>query len=60
MPLALASFNAGIELGQLAVVGVLLVFVRALRRYERPLAYAFGTVAGFWLIERSLAALGLG
>ncbi len=60
VPLALASFNAGIELGQLAVVCVLLVFVRALRRFERPLAYAFGAVAGFWLIERSLVALGLG
>ena len=60
LPLALASFNAGIELGQLAVVGVLLPFVRALRRHERPLAYAFGALAGFWLIERSLVALGLG
>ena len=59
VPLALASFNAGIELGQLAVVGILLLFVRALRPYERPVAYAFGTVAGFWLIERSLAVLGL-
>jgi len=58
LPLALASFNAGIELGQLAVVALLRVFVRALRRFERPLAYAFGAVAGFWLIERSLAALG--
>ncbi|MEX2207850.1 MAG: HupE/UreJ family protein [Myxococcota bacterium] len=60
LPLALASFNAGIELGQLAIVLALLLFVRALRRYERPLAYAFGALAGFWLIERSLAALGLG
>jgi hydrogenase/urease accessory protein HupE len=60
VPLALASFNAGIELGQLAVVGVLLCFARALRRFERPLGYAFGALAGFWLIERSLAALGFG
>ncbi len=60
LPLALASFNVGIELGQLAVVAVLLVFVRSLRRYERPLAYGFGALAGFWLIERSLAALGFG
>jgi len=60
VPLALAGFNAGVELGQLAVVCLLLVFVRALRRFERPLAYAFGAVAGFWLIERSLVALGLG
>ncbi len=60
VPIALASFNAGIELGQLAVVGLLLLFVRALRPFARPLAYAFGAVAGFWLIERSLVALGLG
>jgi hydrogenase/urease accessory protein HupE len=60
LPLALASFNVGIELGQLAVVAVLLLFVRTLRRWERPLAYAFGTLAGFWLIERTLEALGLG
>jgi hydrogenase/urease accessory protein HupE len=60
VPLALASFNAGIELGQLAVVVVLLVFVGMLRRFERPLAYVFGTLAGFWLIERTLAALGIG
>ncbi|MGH7292307.1 MAG: HupE/UreJ family protein, partial [Myxococcota bacterium] len=57
VPLALAGFNAGIELGQLAVVAVLLLFVRALRRYERPLAYTFGTLAAFWLIERTLAVL---
>ena len=60
VPLALAGFNAGIELGQLAVVAALLVFVRTLRRFERPLAYVFGTLAAFWLIERSLAALGSG
>ncbi len=59
LPLAHASFNVGIELGQLAAVGVLLVFARSLRRHQRPLAYAFGTAAGFWLVERSLAALGL-
>jgi hypothetical protein len=33
--------------------------VRPLRRHQRALAYAFGSAAGFWLIERSLAALGL-
>jgi hydrogenase/urease accessory protein HupE len=58
LPLALASFNAGIELGQLAVVAVLLVLANALRRFEKPLAYAFGSAAAFWLIERTLAALG--
>jgi hydrogenase/urease accessory protein HupE len=60
IPLALASFNAGIELGQLAVVGALLLCARALRRHTRVLAYAFGSLAGFWLLDRSLALLGLG
>ncbi len=59
VPLALASFNVGIELGQLAFVAVLLLFVRSLRAFERPLAYAFGSLAGFWLIERVWLALGL-
>lgn len=60
VPLALASFNVGIELGQLAFVAALLLCIRPLRAAERPLAYAFGATAGFWLIERTLAALGLG
>jgi hypothetical protein len=59
IPLALASFNAGIELGQLGVVALLLVFARVLRAHTRALGYAFGAAAGFWLIERSAALLGL-
>jgi hydrogenase/urease accessory protein HupE len=59
IPLALASFNAGIELSQLAVVGALLLVARVLREHTRALSYAFGSAAGFWLIERSLAWLGL-
>jgi len=60
VPLALASFNVGIELGQLAFVAALRLCIRPLRAAERPIAYAFGAMAGFWLIERTLAALGLG
>ena len=58
IPLALASFNAGIELGQLAVVLALLAVSRVLRRHTRALAYAFGSLAGFWLLDRSLALFG--
>jgi len=65
IPAALLSFNVGIEIGQLAFVGVILL----LRRASRPLlagspgwlepapVYAMGSVAALWVIERSLALL---
>jgi hypothetical protein len=60
IPLALALFNVGIELGQLAFVALLLVagaaFVRAApvaaRRLQPVPAYLIGSLASFWLIER--------
>lgn len=62
VPLALFTFNVGIELGQLAfiaaVLGVLalvnrLTSVAALEQYARPAAcYAIGTLASFWFFER--------
>jgi hydrogenase/urease accessory protein HupE len=65
IPLALASFNAGIELAQLAVVAALssaawatqtsLVHLSATARLRAP-GYAIGALAAMWLIER-LAAL---
>lgn len=64
LPAALAGFNLGVELGQLAFVLAWLgaaALVRALLR--RPIApavrgvavYAIGTLAAFWLIERIAA-----
>jgi hydrogenase/urease accessory protein HupE len=65
VPLALCSFNVGIELGQLAFV----LAVVSLRRALRPLAaagpawlarapaYGIGTLAAYWICERSLALL---
>lgn len=61
--LALAAFNLGIELGQLAFVGACLVAWQLLRRAgvkgqprERlGLAYVLGAVASFWCIERLAA-----
>jgi len=63
IPVALLMFNVGVELGQLAFVAVVLVAVRALARV--PLhwprwtqfapAYAIGTVAMMWTIERVAA-----
>ena len=62
IPLALASFNIGVELGQLAFVAVVLVILSLLRlKHEWPNAikrvpaYAIGSVSAFWLIERVLS-----
>lgn len=65
IPLALLTFNIGVEAGQLAFVATVLATVWALRRLitappiwavQMP-AYAIGTAATFWLIER-IAAFG--
>jgi HupE/UreJ protein len=60
IPLALLSFNVGIELGQigfvLAVLALSLAFAPVLRRLPRWSAavpiYAIGTLAAFWMFER--------
>jgi len=62
IPLALVSFNVGIEIGQLAFV----VAVTVLTAIARPMSlrlpawsrtvpiYTMGTLAAFWMIERAL------
>jgi len=63
IPLALLFFNVGVEIGQLLFVALCLSFAWAFRRLEvvwpkrlEPLpAYAIGTAAAFWLIERTTA-----
>jgi hydrogenase/urease accessory protein HupE len=60
IPLALFAFNVGVELGQLLFVGTLLVALAALRRVLTRLpvwmhampAYAIGTMASFWWLQR--------
>jgi hydrogenase/urease accessory protein HupE len=60
IPLALLFFNLGVEAGQLAFVGVVLVLIAGLRRIRLPAPewtrlatpYAVGCVAMFWVIER--------
>ncbi|WP_295798068.1 HupE/UreJ family protein [uncultured Microbulbifer sp.] len=59
IPLALAAFNVGVELGQLIFVGMVLLLIAALRRRQHwPSAaqkvppYAIGAVSAFWVIER--------
>jgi hypothetical protein len=59
IPLALLSFNIGIELGQIAFIALLLTLVHAVRRFAAipstaavASAYAIGIVAAFWSIQR--------
>jgi hydrogenase/urease accessory protein HupE len=66
IPLALGSFNVGIELGQIAVVLLALAAARAVRgavagggRWWRMIpAYAIGSVAFCWMLERVAVLLG--
>lgn len=66
IPLALLSFNLGIEAGQLAFVGVVLaagaLSTRALPavapRSLRPAVYAMGILSAFWCFERVAVWLG--
>jgi hydrogenase/urease accessory protein HupE len=60
IPLALVSFNAGIEVGQLCFVGTVLVAGALVRRLLpvvatrslRPAVYAMGILAAYWCFER--------
>jgi len=63
IPLALFTFNLGVEIGQLVIVGATLLALAALRRApavveRRTVAasgYAIGALASAWLIERVVA-----
>jgi len=60
VPLALVSFNVGVELGQLVFVALVLLAshgLRALRiRWPQPVvrlpAYVVGSLGAFWLVQR--------
>jgi hydrogenase/urease accessory protein HupE len=60
IPLALFTFNVGVELGQLMFVGSVLLAMAALRRFLSRLpawtrampAYGLGTMAAFWWLQR--------
>lgn len=60
VPIALLTFNLGVEAGQIAIVmvalGVLALIGRistvALGRFKHIAAYAIGTTASFWFIAR--------
>jgi hypothetical protein len=60
IPVALLTFNIGVELGQLLFVAAVLLLQFSLRRFlagqegrlQWLAAYAIGGVASFWTIER--------
>ena len=63
VPLALLFFNVGVELGQLMFIGAVFTFawlvqLSALRMpavWQRAVAYGIGSVAAFWVVERTIA-----
>ena len=65
VPLALFTFNIGVELGQLLFIGVVYLCLFFWKKLNwslpngswRIVPYAIGTVASFWLVERVLAFL---
>ena len=60
---ALLTFNAGVELGQLLVVGVAYAIYRALASWPQfaiartPALYAIGSLAAYWSIGRMVSIL---
>jgi hydrogenase/urease accessory protein HupE len=68
LPLALLSFNVGVEIGQVAFVLLILVLKRSFRQLEirwprwvevLP-GYAVGSLGAFWTIQRTAILLGVG
>jgi len=67
IPLALLGFNLGLEAGQLGVIGLAYAGFRLLHAawptslsQNRAIpAYAIGSLAAYWVIERTLSALGV-
>jgi hydrogenase/urease accessory protein HupE len=63
VPLALFFFNVGVEIGQLLFIAIVLALGWALRRaalrapawWPRAAAYGIGSVAAFWLVQRTAA-----
>ena len=63
VPVALLTFNLGVESGQLVIVSCAMLLLWVLRRFsDRYLpqfktvsAYAIGCIAAMWLLQRILA-----
>ena len=62
MLLALLAFNVGVEIGQVAFVGLVLAVERSFRQLEirgpgwvlRVPGYAIGSLGAFWTIQRTV------
>ena len=62
VPLALLTFNIGVELGQLIFIGFVFFGWQILQKIKLPfpkwswkiLPYSMGSIAAFWLVERVL------
>ena len=65
VPLALLFFNVGVEIGQLLFITAVFALGWMIRRvpvtppvwWPRAAAYGIGSVAAFWVVERTLAIL---
>jgi hydrogenase/urease accessory protein HupE len=63
LPLALLTFNVGVEIGQLFVVCAAFLLTKSLLRYHpmtfarKPALYAIGIIAAFWSWERIAAII---
>jgi HupE/UreJ protein len=63
VPLALLFFNVGVEIGQLAFIAAVLAVgwsigraaIRAPAWWPRAAAYGIGSVAAFWVVQRTAA-----
>jgi hypothetical protein len=63
LPLALLGFNIGVEIGQVAFVGLVLLLVRSFRVLEicwpkwvtRVPGYTIGSLGAYWTIARTIA-----
>jgi len=61
--MALLTFNLGVEIGQLMIVGAGLLVLALIGRYrdswlaptKTATAYAIGIIATYWFIERMIA-----
>lgn len=66
LPLALLTFNVGVEIGQVAFVGLVLLLQRSFRQLEiiwpawalRMPGYAVGSLGAFWTIQRTVMLFG--
>jgi hypothetical protein len=66
LPLALLAFNVGVEIGQVAFVGLVLLLERSFRQLkirwpvwvERMPGYVIGSLGAFWTIQRTFLMLG--